>query len=102
MVSKYDHFKLITMKKIMLIEDDNDIAEVVEIILSSKYNVYVHRNGFGIVEALQQHLPDVILIDNSVGQKIAADQNEFSFSCAGSANLRPPRRIRRQRRAFGR
>ena len=41
-------------------------------ILSSKYNVYAHRNSFGIVEALQQHLPDVILIDNNIGQKTAA------------------------------
>lgn len=57
----------------MLIEDDNDIADVVELILSSKYEVYVHRNGFGVVKALQQHLPDVLLIDNSVGQKTAAE-----------------------------
>jgi DNA-binding NtrC family response regulator len=57
----------------MLIEDDNDIADVVEIILSSKYNVYTHRNCIGIVEALQQHLPDVLLIDNNIGQKTAAE-----------------------------
>ena len=57
----------------MLIEDDDDIADVVEIILSSNYKVYTHKNGFGIVKALQQQLPDVILIDNSVGQKTAAD-----------------------------
>jgi len=61
------------MKKIMLIEDDNDIADVVEIILSSNYKVYTHKNGLGIVKALLQHVPDVILIDNSVGQKTAAD-----------------------------
>ena len=72
MVSKYYRFKLITMKKIMLIEDDNDIADIVEIVLSSKYKVYAHRNGFGIVEALQKHLPDVILIFNNIGQKTAA------------------------------
>lgn len=56
----------------MLIEDDNDIADIVEIILSSKYNVYTHRNCIGIVEALQQQLPDVLLIDNYMGQKTAA------------------------------
>ena len=56
----------------MLIEDDDDIADIVEIILSSKYKVYTHRKCIGIIEALQQHLPDVLLIDNQMGQKTAA------------------------------
>jgi DNA-binding NtrC family response regulator len=70
------------MKKIMLIEDDEDIADLVDIILSSKYKVKIHKNGFGIIKVLQQYLPDVILIDNSVGQKTAADIiSEIKSSC---------------------
>lgn len=59
------------MKKILIVEDDYDIGEIVEMALNTKYQVLVKRDTVQLVKVLRQYNPDVILIDNYIGQKDA-------------------------------
>jgi DNA-binding NtrC family response regulator len=66
-------FYLDGMKKVLVIEDDNDIADVVEMILEGKYIVLIQRTGHNLAHVAAQFMPDVLLIDNGVGQKNARE-----------------------------
>ena len=64
------------MKKILVLEDDQDIGEIVEIALSDKYKTMVKRNDENLLGQLDQFQPDLLLIDNSLGHVKAADVME--------------------------
>ena len=64
------------MKKILVLEDDQDIGEIVEIALSDKYKTMVKRNDENLLGQLDQFQPDLLLIDNSLGQVKAKDVME--------------------------
>ena len=61
------------MKKILIIEDDHDIAEVVEMALEDKYIVKVQTDNDQIMASFNNFVPDVIMVDNQLGQKFASD-----------------------------
>ncbi len=61
------------MKKILLIDDDQDICEMVSIILGSQYEVAVQNDTVGLEERLLSFNPDLVLLDNSVVQNYKAD-----------------------------
>ena len=61
------------MKKILIIEDDKDIGFILEMVLSVTYDLMIVRNASGIVALYNQFMPDLIIIDNYVGQKKAAE-----------------------------
>jgi DNA-binding response OmpR family regulator len=61
------------VKKILVIEDDQDIAEIVEIALSDIYEVKIQTDHNKVLDAFKDFIPDLIMIDNQLGQKQAAD-----------------------------
>jgi len=69
------------MKKILVIEDDFDIGEIVEMMLGAKYRVLLKRDSAKLVEVILQFEPDIIIMDNYVGEKYAKDMiAEINFS----------------------
>ncbi|WP_158799960.1 response regulator [Pedobacter sp. L105] len=61
------------MKKIVYIEDDPDIATVIEMALGDIYQLMVLMDAHEIAEKISHFMPDLILIDNYIGLKKAAD-----------------------------
>ncbi len=61
------------MKKILVIEDDNDIAFIVEMALHSLYNVKTQSDNDHITDSFEDFKPDLVLLDNYVGQRRATD-----------------------------
>jgi len=56
------------VKKILVIEDDQDIAEIVEMALNHKYEVKTETDNKHILEAFDDFTPDLIMVDNYIGQ----------------------------------
>jgi DNA-binding response OmpR family regulator len=61
------------MKKILCIEDDPDLAEVIEMALEHKYLVMIANDASNLTAKLSLFLPDLILLDNYIGHLQAAD-----------------------------
>ena len=61
------------MKKIVYIEDDPDIAMVIEMALGDLYQLMVLMDANEITEKISLFKPDLILIDNYIGLKKASD-----------------------------
>ena len=61
------------MKKILVIEDDQDIADIVEMALTEKYIVRTQTENAYILDAFENFTPDLIMIDNQLGQKNAPE-----------------------------
>jgi DNA-binding response OmpR family regulator len=61
------------VKNILVIEDDQDIADIVEMALSEKYNVKTQTNNSEVLKAFEGFTPDLIMIDNQLGQKQAPE-----------------------------
>lgn len=68
MVYQAHYPKLITVKKILVIEDDADIANVVELALTERYIVRTQTDNTRISKAFEHFKPDLIMIDNHIGQ----------------------------------
>lgn len=61
------------MKKILVIEDDLDIAEIVEMALCDRYDVRTQTDNDKILNTVSEFVPDLIMIDNQLGQKQASE-----------------------------
>ncbi|SEO98155.1 two-component system, cell cycle response regulator DivK [Mucilaginibacter gossypiicola] len=61
------------LKKILVIEDDGDIADIMGIALCDKYEVEVKRDGYEVVAQIERFAPDLILLDNYIGQRQARE-----------------------------
>ena len=61
------------MKKILIIEDDLDIAQIVEMALEDSYEVQFETDTQNILAIFDAFKPDMVMIDNQLGQKQAAD-----------------------------
>ncbi len=52
------------MKKVLLVDDDPGIAEVVKIILTDDgYAVRIHSTGYSVPEVVKEYDPNLILLD---------------------------------------
>ncbi|MEO6329182.1 MAG: response regulator [Ginsengibacter sp.] len=52
------------MKRILIVDDDEDIVEVVKLILTSHgFNVHTHFTSFNIPEIVKDYHPNLILLD---------------------------------------
>lgn len=56
-----------------MIEDDQDIADIVEMALSEKYDVKIQTDNDNVLTAFEDFTPDLIMIDNQLGQKHAPE-----------------------------
>jgi DNA-binding response OmpR family regulator len=61
------------MNKILVIEDDADIAEIIALALAGKHIVKATSDCQGLVNLIQDFQPDLIMIDYYIGQKKAAE-----------------------------
>jgi len=61
------------MKKILCIEDDLYIADVIEMALGDIYHLEIVTNASHVMDKLSGFLPDLILIDNYIGLIQAAE-----------------------------
>ena len=58
------------MKKILVIDDDNSILEVVELILTSRgYEVKTHATGYDVPNIVNTYNPDLVLLDINLPHK---------------------------------
>jgi CheY-like chemotaxis protein len=52
------------MAEVLIVDDDQDIAEIAKVLLSGEgYEVRIAANGEEGLRALQERLPDVVLLD---------------------------------------
>ena len=56
------------MKTILIIEDDLDMAIILKIALAEKYLLKIVHELKSIKHALENFKPDILIIDNSIGQ----------------------------------
>src|SRR6187549_2849837 len=56
------------MKKILIIEDDTDITEILFLILGSVYEILIVNNCDGLLKKVIDFSPDLIICDNTIGQ----------------------------------
>jgi|KBSMisStandDraft_5_1062788.scaffolds.fasta_scaffold05361_3 DNA-binding response OmpR family regulator len=61
------------MKKIILLEDDNDIATIVKLGIGSQYDVQVINDFSDVIEKVLAHLPDLIIADYVLGQFVSTE-----------------------------
>jgi DNA-binding NtrC family response regulator len=61
------------VKKILLFEDDQDIADIVEMALGDKYEVRTEMGNTHILDAFDGFIPDLIMVDNYIGQRQAPE-----------------------------
>jgi DNA-binding response OmpR family regulator len=61
------------VKRILVIEDDQDIADIVEYALTEKYLVQTQTNNNLILNSIADFMPDLIILDNQLGQKNASE-----------------------------
>jgi len=55
-------------KKILAVDDDNDILDVIRIILEDEgYEVFTLANGKQVLELVEEKVPDLILLDVMLG-----------------------------------
>lgn len=56
------------MKKVFILDDDIDIINVLTHILSKHYEIYYQANAEGIYESIAGCKPDLIIMDNFIGE----------------------------------
>jgi len=58
------------MKKILVVDDDEDILEIVKyILISHGFDVYTHSTSFNVSEVVMYYHPNLILLDISLRGK---------------------------------
>jgi len=61
-------------KRILIIEDDDDIREIICYVLNLEgFKVYEHNRGLGAIEQVEQIHPDLILLDVILGDADGRD-----------------------------
>lgn len=73
------------MVKILIIEDDEDILNIISILLGSKYKLLMIHDTNNLLDKVENFLPDLIITDNFVGNKVAVEiiselRSEHRFS----------------------
>ena len=71
------------MKKVLLVEDDKNIVEIVEHILTTYgFDVYSHNSGLGVEKVISEYNPNVVLLDiqlpGKLGTQVCKDLKETS------------------------
>lgn len=61
------------MVNILIIEDDEDILTIISIALGSKYKLLMLNDTNNLLDKIGNFLPDLILTDNFVGNKVAVE-----------------------------
>jgi DNA-binding response OmpR family regulator len=60
--------KLVTSKKILVVDDDEDIREILMYVLESEgYEVSGLDNGRSVIDTVQKIQPDIVLLDVQLG-----------------------------------
>lgn len=66
--------KLATAKKILVVDDDQDIREIIMMVLESEgYHVSGLDNGRAVIDTVHQIQPDIVLLDVQLGDRDGRD-----------------------------
>ena len=62
------------MKKILIVDDNHDILELVSLVLTSNgFNVRTHSNGLNVPDIVLHYHPNLILLDVRLPGKLGTD-----------------------------
>ena len=62
------------MKKILVVDDDKDMLDLIEYILASRgFDVYTHSTGLHVPEIVKGYSPHIILLDVQLAEIIGTD-----------------------------
>jgi DNA-binding response OmpR family regulator len=62
------------MKKVLVVDDDQNILEVVKFILTSYgFEVHTHSSGYNVVEVVLDYEPDLIILDIRLPGKLGTE-----------------------------
>lgn len=61
------------MKKLLIVEDDVDIANILQNALAAKYELKILHDSTDIITTLKSFKPDILLLDNFIGQSNASE-----------------------------
>jgi DNA-binding NtrC family response regulator len=61
------------LKRVFILDDDEDIIEVLSHILGKQYTLCCKTNADDIYQSIVNFKPDIILMDNFIGQRNASD-----------------------------
>jgi DNA-binding response OmpR family regulator len=62
------------MKKVLVIDDDQNILEVVKLILTSYgFEVHTHSTGLNVLDVVLDYQPDLILLDIRLPGKLGTE-----------------------------
>jgi len=62
------------MKKVLVVDDDQNILEVIKYILTSYgFEVHTHSTGLNVVEVVLDYEPDLILLDVRLPGKLGTE-----------------------------
>ena len=75
------------MKKILIIEDDEDIAQIINLALAGKYLVKARSDNQELLEILANFQPDLVMLDYYIGQKKAQEIVEEMTTGAANKTL---------------
>jgi DNA-binding response OmpR family regulator len=75
------------MKKILYIEDDPDMAFIIEMALEDKFEVMILNDADDVSKKTDLFAPDLILIDNYIGTVQAAEVIEVIKTSKRSKNV---------------
>lgn len=54
-------------KKILILDDENEILELLELVLGNQYDLFLKNNLDGLDKDLSSFQPDLIVIDHFIG-----------------------------------
>lgn len=62
------------MKKILVVDDDQDILEIIKLILTlNDFEVHTYSTGFDVPEVVRKYNPNLILLDIRLPGKLGTD-----------------------------
>jgi DNA-binding response OmpR family regulator len=63
-----------TLKKILVVDDDKDILDVVKLILTrSGFDVYTHSTGIDVANTVSNNHPNLVLLDIGLPGKLGTE-----------------------------
>ena len=69
------------MKKVFILDDDEDIIGVLSHVLGKQYELYTQATADNLYENISSFKPDVIVMDNFIGQQNSHEILESLRNC---------------------
>ena len=60
------------MKRLFILDDNEELLEIMEKVLSKEYTLLLRTETDGIVEAILSFKPDLVILDHTIGEESSA------------------------------